>query len=199
MYADSKAPSNGTNATVHGPSKLREFLPYILGTVLSCMLVIFILCVLCSKWCRVCLCRSMFCCCIVEPIIEDFKDDQSDNSQLGHESSASASRVPITSAAPNLPPSQAPSISTVPQPTALHAIPNTQTSSVPPPPSKQNIIATVRTQRHIGNILSTQRRSSMVSTYPSPPTAPPAVKQVARTVKIIGNILTVDGAKRRKG
>lgn len=73
------------------------------------------------------------------------------------------------------------------------------TQPVIPPstqPSKYHMLAAAKTQKYIGNLLA-NRRGSYQQQNTSPNTAPPAAKQVARTAKIIGNILAPDQNKRR--
>lgn len=67
-------------------------------------------------------------------------------------------------------------------------------------PMRQHIATVAINQKYIGNLLQSGRRTpppmAGTSTH-MPTTAPPAAKQVARTAKIIGTILTNDPKKRR--
>lgn len=67
-------------------------------------------------------------------------------------------------------------------------------------PSKSLLISGAKTQKYIGTILTTGRRSkaplSKIRSVPSK--APSAAQRVVKTQKIIGNILTQDGSNKRK-
>lgn len=67
-------------------------------------------------------------------------------------------------------------------------------------PTRQQIISTVKTQKYIGSILTTGRRSrSPTQNFKRlSKSAPSASVQVARTQKIIGNILTQDNISKAK-
>jgi len=74
--------------------------------------------------------------------------------------------------------------------------------SLPPSmPQRNQMVATAKTQKYIGNILNNNNRRPppmMGQSYGTPSTAPPAAKQVARTAKIIGNILSFDKGRRKR-
>lgn len=74
--------------------------------------------------------------------------------------------------------------------------PNIPASAVPP---RHQLVNAANTQKYIGKLLSTGRRPAqpMAGSSPRQFVAPPAAKQVARTAKIIGDILTSDGRRRR--
>lgn len=71
--------------------------------------------------------------------------------------------------------------------------PNVRTQSPPVPsggPTKHQLANAARTQKYIGNILAMGRRAPPpINSQGQSSGAPPAAKQVARTLKIIGNIL----------
>lgn len=70
----------------------------------------------------------------------------------------------------------------------------------PTVPQKQQLVTTAKTAKYIGNLLALGRRPPppMSTNYSTQTVAPPAAKQIARTARIIGNILTVDRKKARR-
>lgn len=67
------------------------------------------------------------------------------------------------------------------------------------PPKRQHLVAAAMKQKYIGEILAKGRRPRPAGhVSPVPKFAPSAARQVARTAKIIGDILTYDGHNRRR-
>lgn len=65
-------------------------------------------------------------------------------------------------------------------------------------PTRSQLVSGAKTQKYIGTILSTKRKSGNQPARATPSRAPSAAVQVARTQKIIGNILTRDGTTKRR-
>lgn len=186
-----------TEAVDLGPTKgnFNTWIPYIVVIAGSLLFVFIGLCLFCkcfrAYWCSVFFCCCYDCCC-AEKSTENAQsyDNQnvvmeSPSRSISSESNSGGnaqSRLPLP---PPLPPLPTPSS----HPRHLHH----------GGPKKHHLVNTARTQKYIGNLLASGRRPpAPMSTSPSPAVAPPAAKQVARTVKIIGNILTHDNNKRRR-
>lgn len=157
----------------------------ILLPLVALIVITLILCF--SKSARSCVCR--WCCCSRSGEYSNTRDaadgptrgnDNNDNSRSASKShSGSKEQLQIT------PPAIPPSVQ----------------------PSKYHMLAAAKTQKYIGNLLANRRVYQQPPNPPPPPlpplppsqsprTAPPAARQIARTAKIIGNILTEN--KRRR-
>lgn len=149
-----------------------NWIPYVI--VVSAVICILILCCLCSSTCRGLLC--CFCCCSCCQRSRDESETLrvNDNIQLESGSpsgSLSNSLDRIEVKAPALP-------------TSIR-------------PTRYQVTKTLRTQKYDGSIIDRSRPQPRMY-FATPSSAPPAAKAVARTVKIIGNMLTYEGSGRKR-
>lgn len=163
-------------STTKAPSSRTStnWIPYTLvATALICFLII--ICCSCSAKCRSFL-ACFFCCrCCQRHGVESAEytrtlDKPIDNQSGSQSQSNSLDRIQIK--APTLQPSNY--------------------------PMKEQLVNTVNTQKYIGGILAQGRRPPPMTYRQSPFVAPPAAKAVARTVKIIGDMLSIDSPNRRR-
>lgn len=152
-----------------------DWIPYTLGgTALICALIV--ICCFCSAKCRGFFAR-LCCCCFYSRCrsnrgesVENTprtSDKQSNTQSLSTSHSNSLDRVQI----------KGPAV----QPSGY--------------PSKGHMTNTLNTQKHIGALLTQSRRPLFQMYTTAPGSAPPAAKAVARTVKIIGDMLTYEGSR----
>ena len=134
-----------------------------------------------------CFCCCCSCCCADEEsrVGDETRDSKSAS---GSESAGNAQVQPPQPPGPYVPVPQLPPAPYVPPPVPPQATQPARTQ-VAPRSYKQTAPAVPG---------RTKTMPLQQSNYATPSTAPPAARQVARTAKIIGNILAFDKGKRRK-
>lgn len=146
------------------------WLPYAAaGALLICLVVVMGLCLFSTKFRQYCF--NCCCCCRCNKATSDQKYSGPPNTRsLSRSNSDSIEHIP----------------------------PRNPTGQQYAAPSKQHMTNTVNTQKYIGNLLSQGRRAPPPPMFSAgPASAPPAAKAVARTVKIIGDMLSYDGPNRK--
>lgn len=184
-----------------------EWAPYIIAAAVIVTVVFLFLCFFCKcfrdgiYWCftcgGACQCCHYVCCCRERPMQVDAGGQIPVSSVLSQSNSGSRSGVPNYET--RLPPV---SIHTTPGPSRLpsNAVSNPSrvpSMNQPSGPNRFHLSETARKQKYIGSLLASGRRPlPPLGTQLTTTTAPPAAKQVARTVKIIGDILTTDARRK---
>lgn len=167
------------------PESLNWLLPFI--TLLSgALLIIFIGCILFCRCFRILLCGCWSPCCIgTESSVGSNIKTQS----ASHSGSGTNTNTNTASAAPPPPTTTLPPI-----PISIYPVshpPSARTQNTRPLNRVDNIVIQPLPKRTLNPMMTGNRRFGA-----GPSFAPPAAKQVARTAKIIGNILAFDKGRR---
>lgn len=175
-------PTEDNTAGTVKPVDLKWVTPVVF-VISVCSIVTFVGLILFCKCFRTAICQCMCCC---------FPCCQPTESVVGVDTESASDSG---SAQPQLPPQPPPPLPPLPIPFPPQSMPP---MSNPPSMQPSMPIATRTFKAPIQSMVPGRRPATSMSNYASPSTAPPAAKQVARTAKIIGNILALDKGKRSK-
>lgn len=166
-----------------GAYSFSQYYPYV-AYVAGALLAVFILCCLFCKCFRDG-CWHFICCCCCPCCASDREPEPSASEyEYVDEDDSEETRPNYHPPPPALPP----------PPPALPPVPPLLPPGSAHSNAPRNQASPIRPQRLNNNY----RRSMPPATYGPPGSAPPAAKQVARTAKIIGNILAYDRGKRKR-
>lgn len=194
-------PTSSSTIAPDGTVTYGKWIPYVVAaTVIACVLIFAIFCC-CRSF------RDIFCCCCgkkrqTTEASSSFIVNRPNTETLINTVPSSAYKSGYKSQqSKSLPKSERVSVTSMNNSQLLDPYSRQATgrSGSSSQPMRHQVQATYKTQRAIGSILASGRRPPpQVHPFsPVPSTAPPAAKQVTRTAKIIGDILTY-GGKRRK-